>query len=506
MDPIECAKNGDIEFFRRASKDVLLHARDRYDFSALDTAIMAYHQDCCEEICRKCPELLYHQDKKVLYTALHHASSRGQTEVIAFLINAAEEFEDYDDSELGGAKKMIRILDIYGNYALLYAVKGNHLDTAKVLIEADPEFEYGAANDGDTPLLSAMAKAKSGDQIAAKIRKLLLEKQPYHCKIRSGEKSWTPLHLSASNGDLDALDEIIRFCPDCTELVDDYGQNFLHIAAQFGHTKLVKYVLDTIDVAPSILNAKDIHGNTPLHIAALSGNEDMTLFLLYDARVFKMTVNTKGQKVLDAVTFDYDKERANVFGVRDKVNEKELKDQSDFDLVVSALIAAVSFTAGITVPGGYISDGPNQGMAMLSKKTAFETFVVSNTFGLLLSLYAVFSHFCTRRLLKRKDIELQVVVAMYCTLGAIFAMVIAFMSGSYAVLNISPRLAATVTGLCCVFFLFTFWASWRMIRQYKQPFSSYLRNKWWSSKGIFFPKKEQPSLTMPGGLPVSSYP
>ncbi|KAF9611590.1 hypothetical protein IFM89_033594 [Coptis chinensis] len=87
------------------------------------------------------------------------------------------------------------------------------------------------------------------------------------------------------------------------------------------------------------------------------------------------------------------------------MGEKELKDQTDFDLVVGALIATVSFTAGITVPGGYISDGgPNQGRAVLSNEIAFKTFVISNTFALLLSLYAVFSHFCARRLDNKEHI------------------------------------------------------------------------------------------------------
>ncbi|KAL5707053.1 hypothetical protein ACHQM5_025149 [Ranunculus cassubicifolius] len=396
MDPIERAREGDVNYFRETDRGVILEARDRDGCSALDTAVMHQQIECCVEICRRCPGLLYNQSREKQWTALHHAAYRGYTMIITSLINAADENERPNMEGGGGeeiARRFLRMVDIDGKNSLYFAVEGNQLAAAKMLMEADPDFQYSAGF--DSPLLHAMKRAKLGNRVAAKIRKLILEKQPYHAKIRGEPKNRTPLHISASNGDLDAIEEMIRFCPECTELVDDESQNFLHIAAQFGHTKVVTHVLDTKDIALNILNAQDANGETPLHIAASSGNKKMTLALLYDDRVFKNTENTSGQKVLDAVPFNYDKKKAKVYGVRDKVNEKDLKEQNDFDLVVGALIAAVSFTAGITVPGGYISSGEKDlGMAILSKESAFIAFVVSNTLGLLLSLYAVFSHFC----------------------------------------------------------------------------------------------------------------
>lgn len=165
------------------------------------------------------------------------------------------------------------------------------------------------------------------------------------------------------------------------------------------------------------------------------------------------------------ITIEYDKKRAGVYGVRDRVNEKELKDQSDFDLLVGALVAAVAFTAGITVPGGFISKGAKQGMAVLAKDLPFEIFIISNNFALALSLYAVFSHFCTRRLLNREDIICQLKVAVFCTLSAIFAMMVAFMAGSYTVLAISKRLAIVVCVSFACIFIFAFRAVWRMSMQ-----------------------------------------
>ncbi|PIA29045.1 hypothetical protein AQUCO_06300012v1 [Aquilegia coerulea] len=251
------------------------------------------------------------------------------------------------------------------------------------------------------------------------------------------------------------------------ELVDNEGLSFLHLAAEYQNVNVLTHVLAMKDLDASFLNLKDNYGNTPLHIAAETGNQTMVEWLLYDPRVDKMTKNAKGQKVLDAITFDYDKEKAKIYGVRDKMDERVLKDQSDFDLVVGALIATVSFTARITVPGGYISDGPNSGLAVLSKSASFEAFVISNNFALVFSLYAVFSHFCTRRLLRREDIIYQLNVATFCTLGAIFAMMVAFITGSYAVLSISNRIAITVCVNTCCFFIFALRALVRMVMQYK---------------------------------------
>ncbi|KAF5179540.1 hypothetical protein FRX31_030873, partial [Thalictrum thalictroides] len=167
------------------------------------------------------------------------------------------------------------------------------------------------------------------------------------------------------------------------------------------------------------------------------------------------------------INFEYDKRKAGVYGLVDRVGEKEIKEQTDFDLLVGALIATVSFTAGITVPGGYTSDGPNEGTAVLAKKLSFKVFVITNTIALLLSLYAVFCHFCVKRLLKEQNIIYRLKVATYCSFGSIFAMVVAFITGSYVVLAVTEEFSITVCVLCCCFFLFAFRALWEMLMEDK---------------------------------------
>ncbi|PIA45202.1 hypothetical protein AQUCO_01700619v1 [Aquilegia coerulea] len=461
------------DFMKGVELDVLINSKDENGDSILSKAAKDNHLYMCEEIYERCPLLLFYQNKDG-YTALHHAAWRGEPNIVKFLtsVGAKTDFENKEDIESGGGennpnKKLLSMVDERGETALHRAVLNHKLEAVKLLIEADPKLEYYANNLGDTPYLIAMREALSHGNTSdsGKIRRLLLEMQPSQSQGRIWDNGWTSLHYATYKEDLSAVEDIIQLCSNCLELVDNEGQNFLHLAAKLERIQVVKHVLGARETKDKLLNAQDNYGNTPLHIAVLSGNESLAKCFLYDDRVNKKTTNKNGQRVLHAINFDYDKRKAGVHGVTDRVDQKDLKDQSDFDLVVGALIATVSFTAGITVPGGYISEGPNQGTAVLSKQLAFEAFVISNTLALLFSLYAVFSHFCTRRLLKDEDILYQLSVATFCTLGAIYAMMVAFIAGSFAVLADSSRLAIIVCVICCSFFIFACRPMWKLLKQ-----------------------------------------
>lgn len=75
-----------------------------------------------------------------------------------------------------------------------------------------------------------------------------MEKQPSACKIRTGELNWTALHDAASEGDLGAIEDIIRFCPDSVHMVDNEGHDFLDIASVFGYSQMVKKMLHKKDL------------------------------------------------------------------------------------------------------------------------------------------------------------------------------------------------------------------------------------------------------------------
>ena len=132
-----------------------------------------------------------------------------------------------------------------------------------------------------------------------------------------------------------------------------------------------------------------------------------------------------------------------------------MTEASESHLVVAALIATVTFAAAFTLPGGYKSDnedGRNRGTSILTKNAAFQAFVVSDSIAMVLSLSAVFVHFILSLKLFRKFICL-FVFALLLTLVAMLAMVVAFITGTYAVLSPSLGLAIVTCFIGLTFFL-----------------------------------------------------
>ncbi|KAB2628598.1 ankyrin repeat-containing protein [Pyrus ussuriensis x Pyrus communis] len=64
------------------------------------------------------------------------------------------------------------------------------------------------------------------------------------------------------------------------------------------------------------------------------------------------------------------------------------KKRSDTHLMVTTLIATVTFTAGFTMPGGFNSEGA----AILIRTKAFQAFVITNTLAWVFSSSSVACH------------------------------------------------------------------------------------------------------------------
>jgi len=128
-------------------------------------------------------------------------------------------------------------------------------------------------------------------------------------------------------------------------------------------------------------------------------------------------------------------------------------------VLVAALVATVTFAAAFTVPGGYKNE---QGTAVLVKNAAFAVFVISDTTAMVLSISALYIHFYWAVMGKRGQVEEDIIenfssLTSTLTEGAIIAMLIAFITGSYAVLAPSLWLAITTCfiGVAYIFFAST---------------------------------------------------
>ncbi|XVF37743.1 hypothetical protein REPUB_Repub20aG0036100 [Reevesia pubescens] len=352
------------------------------------------------------------------------------------------------------------------------------------LIEANNHLTKDTDENGRTPLHYA---AHWGGRSVAK---LLLEKDASaaYKTDKEGCRLFIWQHGKAK--------DILSYCPGCWGIVDKRGWNFLHFLVVTLPPKDVKrFLLGNVvkDIPISIiLDAKDVNGYTPLHVmvAGLASPYDYFKFvsLLRDQYGFNVR-----EYITEAFFYGNAKEKKHIrellkeignnaevagipvdYSFRENVEEhvedenfhKIVDKAKETHLLVATLITTVTFTAAFTVPGGYKSD--EQGTATLSRDSAFQAFIITNTLAFVSSLLAIFIQFLTwktgmAKVWQQIDVFFS---ADYSTFFAMTEMVIAFSTGSYAVLEYSNLgFAITSCSLGLAFFpglLIAFFFSMRL--------------------------------------------
>nr|XP_010324420.1 ankyrin repeat-containing protein At5g02620-like [Solanum lycopersicum]XP_010324421.1 ankyrin repeat-containing protein At5g02620-like [Solanum lycopersicum] len=317
------------------------------------------------------------------------------------------------------------------------------------------------------------------------------------------ENEWTTaFNIAASEGHKAIIHELLRHCPDCWDMVDSNGQNALHVAILNDHEILVNELFELRFCCDRLVDEADNDGNTPLHWLAASGNRVPQMILDHPS-VKKMTFNKQNQTPLDIAssrtlttekeklvavlresnarlgqrrTFEVhqsknsrmiDKMKKHVDKDRAKIEtlqmEKILK-STEIQVVVATLIMTVAFAAGFTLPGGLENDnGPNKGMSILSKKTAFRVFVISDVLAFTCAAAAIYTYsFMADCDVVAGEINmplLNVLRMNYDTANnlqriAMTAVVVAFVTGMYATLENSLALAVSVCVIGCFSFYF----------------------------------------------------
>ncbi len=85
------------------------------------------------------------------------------------------------------------------------------------------------------------------------------------------------MHMAASNGNLEALKNLIKTSDYSVTQLDEDENAAIHCAALNGHLTIVKYLIEECQVDHTTLNANKC---SPLHLAAARGNLDLTEYLL----------------------------------------------------------------------------------------------------------------------------------------------------------------------------------------------------------------------------------
>ncbi|OMO96256.1 hypothetical protein COLO4_15396 [Corchorus olitorius] len=322
------------------------------------------------------------------------------------------------------------------------------------------------------------------------------------------------IHIAAKEGETVILQILANRYPEMWDLQDHNGQTSLHLAVVGGKLDSVKFILDNVLSHDGLINQQDNKGNTALHLAIMQiDNRKIFELLVKDSRVNKTVTNEGGFTVIDILLLNKElgyfeknwitltvasnggleslEHTINKSGRQMKPTETrklEQPDRSDpsidtqakdgkqlatkkeelpgpkrpsyqqlqgiasINLLVTTLIATVSFAAGFTVPGGYRSDGPDAGMAILSRKSAFRVFVITNALAFCFSCASMFLHYFKSFVEKLDALAFYTYMTTLLTSYAITALVMAFISGTYVTLGDTPGLAKAVLSIGCSFF------------------------------------------------------
>ncbi|XP_050273735.1 protein ACCELERATED CELL DEATH 6-like [Quercus robur] len=128
------------------------------------------------------------------------------------------------------------------------------------------------------------------------------------------------------------------------------------------------------------------------------------------------------------------------------------REVSETNLLVATLITTVTFTAAFTVPGGYNQSGAkDEGLAVLSKSSAFGVFLIANTLAFGFSTTSVLIHFLLASDTSTEDVYHSEVIqrAPFFTNWSIGALLVAFISGTYTVVPHSFGISVAVILFCC---------------------------------------------------------
>ncbi|KAH7544306.1 hypothetical protein JRO89_XS15G0145400 [Xanthoceras sorbifolium] len=358
--------------------------------TALHLAARLGDKHVVKEILRLEPSFLYERNRN-RETPMHIAAKAGNASVIEehpsslnyrglddlTLLHCAGIRQNYDSKKKG---ELINTLDVHGRTPLHYAAVLGNAAIARRLLQADASSSLGHKGD---------------------------------C---NGQ---TPLHLAAENGQYSVFIKLVNGYPDAIDVLDGKQRSILHLAALNGNVKTVQFIL-TLPEMEDLMNSIDEDGNTPLHLAAMNFHGKVVDILSKNERV---NIRATNYKQLTALTFvqsstdphsDTKKQYSTVKILKEAIRMqafypgdilqyrsfhamekdvtqnryKENREMAQTLLVMATLIASFTFTVAFTIPGGYKSDNPNEGMALLVRKPGLQAFVITVTVAMISSMIA----------------------------------------------------------------------------------------------------------------------
>ncbi|KAF8008203.1 hypothetical protein BT93_K2007 [Corymbia citriodora subsp. variegata] len=295
-----------------------------------------------------------------------------------------------------------------------------------------------------------------------------------------------PIHIASKRGHVALINKLHPV----SRSVNKRGQTVLHVATKYGRASAVRHILRHSDLK-MLINERDDAGNTALHLAAIYSQPAALISLVWDERIDLFLLDDKGLAALDIALDQVRREHsfrkmlaAEVLeSASDEsrdlfVQRPEAQDQAhsmsdvlkskphpklyneaiNTRLVVAALDATVTFTAGFTVPGGFngwdTASKEERGVAVMLDKRMFQFFAICNAIAMFCSMIAVI-----HLMMAQQSDYHKAIAALVHSLAplriALLAMSIAFLTGVTLTIAKLPWLANTIfySGLSFLLFI-----------------------------------------------------
>ena len=203
------------------------------------------------------------------YQPIHWAAMKGRTKSIEMLLKFDPE----------AASKKTNDGDRWLPLHIACSDNNTNISSIQVLYDAYPEAIFARDWDGEAPLDIAQ---RHGNQPAMEFLQTQLEyaeqAQDITAMATVDDDGWLPLHCALKdNSPLGSIKLLMRANPAAVQVADRRGAYPLHIACEFGSTKVVKYL---VELAGDTLNNVDANKDSPLHYACREGNLGVVKYLL----------------------------------------------------------------------------------------------------------------------------------------------------------------------------------------------------------------------------------
>ncbi|KMT08489.1 hypothetical protein BVRB_6g137780 [Beta vulgaris subsp. vulgaris] len=452
---------------------------DDYKNTALHIALENQQEEMAKCLFRKCPKTFYQLNKQgisPLYLAIKAEFWELVKDMLSEDVVAAY---PYAENQLLEGKSVVHA-----------AIIARKKDVLEMILKEYSELLYKTTDEMGRRPLSYAAYIGFHDGVKYIIDTFINQ------AFKLDENGFFPIHLACSGGNMKVVKEFFTKLPKNSRLLlNKKGQNILHVAAASGKAEVVKYILRQPELE-TMINMKDEDGNTPLLLGAKGKHPEVVYVLTWDDRV-KLTIQNKdGCTALDiaedygdnvpsfderltwlslryagvprapqlhyfninyigadltthnlnsapspvnnhdkSTTFMVQNQPLSLLQSHPKTNRKnKYKERINTLLLVSTLVATVTYASASNIPGGYNDNKPDEGMATLAHKCAFQVFVITNTIAMYSAILAVvtliWAHLDDLRLiLLSLDFALPL-------LGISLAMMsVAFMAALYVVLH-----------------------------------------------------------------------